>query len=459
MKYNLLILISAITIFNSCMVGPDFQKTEIDSPEKYQFAVDPTDTVLNLKWWELFNDTTLVTLIDSALLNNNDVRIAASKIEEARIYLGYTKADMYPNLSYKGSGVYGNRFRTLNNGKTSASMSTNINLSWEIDFWGKYRRANEAARAELLGSQYGLQSIQISIINEVSNAYYTLLDFKRRAYVAKRTLESRVESTRIIKERFDKGIIPEIDLNQAQIQEAIAEASIPSYERSIAYAENALSVLTGENPHRIDVKITIKDLTPPHIPVGLPSQLLTRRPDILAMEQKVKAQNANIGVAQAMRFPSISLTAMAGLTSFDLATFNASDALIGSAGAGLFGPIFNFGKNKRRVEIEKEKTKQIKLEYEKTVLNAFKETEDALVNISTLNREFNIIEKQLSAAKNAAKLSRMRYDGGITSYLEVLESERTLFNIELYHSKLTKNRLKAYTNLYKVLGGGWINKN
>ncbi len=460
MKYTHIIISLFIVLFtlNSCMVGPNFQKTKIDSPDKYRFAVEPADTVINLKWWELFNDKTLVGLIDSALINNKDIRIAASRIEESRIYLGYTKADMYPDLTYSGTSVYGNQLKSLTN-KTSANLSATMNLSWEIDFWGKYRRANEAAKAEMLASEYGLHAVQISIINEVSNAYYALLDFKRRMDIAKRTLESRLESTRIIQEKFDKGTVPEIDLNQAQIQEAIAAAAIPSYERSIAYAENALNVLTGKSPKSIEVNTTIKDqIVPPEIPVGLPSQLLQRRPDILAAEQQVVAQNANIGIAQAMRFPAISLTAMTGLVSFDLAAFNASNALVGSVGVGLFGPIFNFGKNKRRVEIEKERTKQVKLNYEYTVINAFRETEDALVNANTLERELKTVERQLVAAKNAAKLSKARYNGGVTSYLEVLESERTLFQIELYHSELMQRRLSAYTNLYKVLGGGWTER-
>ncbi len=456
---NILTVFIVITIFSSCMMGPNFQKVEIESPDSYRFADSKTDTTLNLKWWDLFHDKALVSLIDSALVNNKDAQIAASRIEESRIYLGYTKADMYPSLSYNGSTGYGNQLSGIT-GKTSASFSATANMSWEIDFWGKYRRATEAAKAEMFASDYALKFIQISLINEVSGTYYILLDYKRRLQIAERTLESRKESTRIINERFEKGVVAEIDLNQAQIQEAVAAASIPAYERSIAYAENALRVLTGENPKEITIGAAIQNQkSETVIPVGLPSQLLARRPDVLAAEQQVVAQNARIGVAQAMRFPSISLTAMAGMASFDLSAFNASDDLIGSVGAVLFGPIFNFGKNKRRVEIEAEKTKQMKLNYEKTVLIAFRETEDALINLSTLGRELETVEQQLAAAINAASLSKLRYDGGVTSYLEVLESERSLFQIELYHSELMQRKLSAYTNLYKVLGGGWINNN
>jgi len=294
------------------------------------------------------------------------------------------------------------------------------------------------------------------LIAEVANGYYSLLDFQDRLETAKRTLITRSESLRIIKERFDKGIIPEIDLNQAQIQEAYAAGAIPALERSVAFTENAISVLIGENPKEIITNIQIEEVAvPDSIPIGLPSQLLTRRPDVLEAEQMLVAQNARIGVAQAMRFPTISLTGIIGLASPDLAAFNASDALIGSAGASLLGPIFQFGKNKRRVEIERERTEQMRFNYEKAVLSAFRETEDALVNLKTLEQELVFVKQQLTASSNAAVLSKKRYDGGVSSYLEVLEAERTLFDIELYYSQLLQRRMNAYVNLYKTLGGGW----
>ena len=458
---RILISLSAIIIaLSSCMVGPNFQHVEvgIDSIDTFRFQNDPVDTVLDITWQDLFQDSTLITLIDSALRNNFDAQIAASRIQESRAYLGYTKADMYPSISYGGNGSLGNTMGGFPSGQgTKGSFSVNANINWELVFWGKYRRATEASKAELVASEYGYSAIQISLISEVANAYYSLLDFRKRLSIAKRTLATRTESLRIIGERFDKGIIPEIDLNQSQIQEAVAAGAIPVYERSIAFAENALSVLIGENPNEIISKTDLEKLAiPASIPVGLPSQLLTRRPDILEAEQRVVAQNARIGVAQAMRFPSISLTGLIGLASADLSAFNASDALIGSVGAGIFGPIFQFGKNKRRVEIERERTEQTKINYRKTVAIAFRETEDALINIRTLEQELTFVKIQVKASENAAKLSGERYDGGVTSYLEVLEAERTLFNIELYYSELLQRRMSAYVNLYKTLGGGWV---
>jgi len=455
--YRIVFLAIIVIAANSCMVGPNFQKTEITTPLEFRFSETPADTTANLNWRELFKDPVLSELIDSALANNFDARIAASRIMESRYYLGYTKADQLPNFYYNGNAAIGNSLGAFPTGNSATgSFSLTGNLNWELDFWGKFRRATEAAQAELIASEYGLQAIQISLISEVANTYYLLLDYKKRLQIAKRTLTTRTESLRIIRERFNEGILPEIDLNQAQIQEDYAAGSIPVYERAVAYSENALSILIGENPREIMVSADIETALPPEsIPAGLPSQLLTRRPDLLEAEQKVIAQNARIGVAQAMRFPSISLTGFLGMASPDLSAFNAGDALMGSVGAGLFGPIFNFGKNKRRVDIERERTEQLKLNYEKTVIAAFRETEDALVNVRTIEQELVFVQNQVKSATNAAMLSKERYDGGVTSYLEVLEAERSMFQIELYYSELLQRRLSAYIALYKTLGGGW----
>lgn len=448
--YNLSLFALLLLLANSCMVGPNFQKVEIESPDSYRYqdSIRGTETVMD--WSTFFNDKVLRQLIDSALVNNKDMRIAISKINESRAYLGMANADLYPGFSYSASSSVGNSLNP--GGDATAAFNGTANINWELVFWGKYRRASEAAQAELVASEYGLKAIELSLIAQVSNTYYSLLDYKNRLRIAKSTLDSRTESLRIVRERFEKGIVPEIDLNQAQIQEATAAASIPVYERSIAFTENALSILLGENPRNFIADVEIENIKlPDFVPAGLPSELLLKRPDILEAEQLLKAQNARIGVAQAMRFPSISLTGFLGLSSPELSDFNA----FGSIGADLFGPIFYFGKNKRRVEAAQEVTEQFKLNYEKAVLSAFRETEDALVYIRTLQQELVFVEKQLVASRNGAKLARQRYDGGVTSYLEVLEAERGLFNIELYYSETLQKIMGAHTDLYKALGGDW----
>jgi len=441
-----------------CAVGPKFKKPEIDTPEKYIYSHN-RDSIINLKWWKIFNDTILRTLIDSALVNNKDVRIAASRINEAAFVVGYNRADLLPAIGYNGSAIRGN------NGQSGAPLyeTGNLfsgvgNIYWELDFWGKYRRATEAAKAELLASEYGMRSVQIGLISHVANLYFQLLDYRTRLEISKETLESRKASLDIISERYNQGIIPEIDLNQAQIQEAIAATNIPYYERLIANTEHALSVLLGNNPAIIGVSQLIDVIIPPDIPVGIPSDLLQRRPDILIAEQHLKAQNARIGVAQAMRFPTISLTGLFGVASTDLSNLLTGDAIVWSLAGDITGPIFNFGKNRRRVEIERERTQQLLLEYEKAVLNAFADVEDALIGVSTISAELEALKRQLVAAKNAAELSRARYDGGVTSYLEVLETERSLFDTQLRTADAYQRLLNSYVFLYQALGGGWISE-
>jgi multidrug efflux system outer membrane protein len=440
-----------------CMLGPDFTKPVVEHPEHFRFADEEAEAVVNLKWWELFNDPVLDSLVTTALHNNKDVMIAVSRIEQARASLGFTEADMYPRVDIeagasRGSFVAGRKVDTDN------SYFIAPTLSWEIDFWGKFRRANEAALAQLMASEYSLRTVQISLITEVVSAYFLLLDFHQRLEISRQTLESRVESLDIIQKRFSKGIIPEIDKNQAQIQKEIAEASIPVYKRLISQTEHTLSVLLGQFPGEIPKGADLHNQTiPPYIPAGLPSALLERRPDIAQAEHLLHAQTARIGVAEALQFPSISLTGIAGFASTDLDDL-ISDGDAWSVGGNLLAPIFDFDKNKLRVVIEEERAKQALYRYQNTVLIAFKEVEDALREVQTYGDQIASVERQRDAAENAASLSKMRYDKGVTSYLEVLETERQLFSAGLELSEVKQQYLNAYVRLYKALGGGWLSK-
>jgi len=444
---------------SGCAVGPNFQKPVVNSPAEFRFDYSGIDTTEILSWWELFNDPVLDSMIRIALVENRDARIAASRIEEARAAWKYNRADNFPKLGYEGNIQGGN----INNVLLSGNTNTISNyygapvLSWEIDIWGKYRRATESARAEMMATEYAQRGILISLISDVSSLYFQLLDYDNRLEISRSTLVTRQEYLNIIQERFNKGIVPEIDLNQAQIQEAIAAIAVPQYTRYVANIENALSILLGKNPGPIlrGAKLG-NQVIPPDIPPGLPSTLLQRRPDILEVEQYVAAQNAMIGYAQAMRFPTFSLTALLGVASPDL-TFSAASAAWSVSGTVL-GPLFNFGKNKRRVEIERKRTEQAYLAYDQTVLQAFRETEDALISITTLRDELIAVEREKVAAQNAYRLSKARYDEGLTSYLEVLDSERTLFDVSLNASSTLQYRLNSYVELYKVLGGGWVSE-
>lgn len=443
----------------SCKVGPDYQQPVFQLPDTYRFGQTQPDSVLNLAWWELFQDKMLDSLVRIALNENKSIQTAVARIDESRALVGFNKSYMGPAIGYDGSFTNTNfsyNPDASNNGYNQVYAAAPM-LSWELDFWGKYRRATEAAKADLLASEYSLRTVQIGLIAEVASTYFLLLDYDQRLQTARQTLQSREEYLDIIQQRFDKGIIPELELNQAQIQKAIAASAVPLYERMVIITENALSVLLGRYPGPVERPAGLNDQPiPPDIPSGIPSLILERRPDVLYAEQQLAAQTARIGVAQAARFPTISLTGMLGIASNELAGMTLGNAGFWSAGAGLMGPIFFWGQNKRRVEVERARAEQVLRSYEQTVLQSLRDVEDALVEISSIKQQLDAIDYQLAAARNANTLSKERYDGGVTSYLEVLDSERTLFDTELNRSETYQSLLNAYVGLYKALGGGWL---
>lgn len=461
----ILMALGFIFVFEACKVGPSFkaQRNEIDSAAVYRYdsmQLAMQDSVLNITWWELFDDPILDTLISVGLAENKDVLIASSRIEQAQAQLGYTKANMWPSIGYSGGVLRGN---VIAGQPTQDLSATNLftgfgTLSWELDFWGKFRRANESAKAEMIASEFGQRTVQIGLISSIVGIYYQLLDFRWREYIARKTLELRQESLNIIQARYNNGIVPEIDLNQAQIQRAIAASAVPLYQRQVAQTENALGILLGRSPGPITVGTELdQQELPPDIPVGLPSMLMERRPDVLQAEALLHAQTAKVGVAVAQRFPAISLTGLLGVASSDISQLTANPAAF-AFGGSLLGPLFEFGKNKRRVEIERRKTEQVLYEYERIVITAFQEVEDALVEISTLKDELQARQDHVDAAQNAQNLSGERYDKGVTSFLELIESQRQAFEAELSLSETTQKLFNGYVKLYKALGGGWLSE-
>ncbi len=455
---KLLIPILFLLFLSGCMVGPDFKKPEIEAPKKFVRTLDDTQTEVNLRWWELLDDPHLRHLINRGLEHNKDILIALSHIRESRAALGMTSADKWPRFDLNAGAGYGNYLGSLNPGGASEHIHVMATTSWELDFWGKTRRMEESARAQLLASEYGLRSMQIALIAEIAQTYFRLIDFRARLKIAQKTLALRDKALDIIKQKFKHGVIPEIDVNQAEIQKHIAEVTIPFYRRNIAKTEHALSVLTGSNPHKItEISNIMSQNIDIEIPVGLPSDLLKRRPDISQALMNLKARNAEIGAAVAMRFPTISLTGAFGFASNDLSNITSNNMAWGIGGS-LLAPIFHFNENKLRVALAEEKTKQALLAYEKSVLNAFREVEDTLVDISELKEELSAREKLLAAAKNAEKLSGQRYFQGVTSFIEVIEAQRQFFDSSLSYIQTRQELLTAYVKLYKVLGGGWLSE-
>jgi len=383
--------------------------------------------------------------------------IAVSRIEEARAALGFVRSDQYPQFEISAGA---NRGNSVPGTAIIVPVSNNFvlagNLSFELDLWGKLRRSTEAAQAELLATVDAGNSVMITLISDVASAYLLLLDLDTRVAVAERTLETRNDSLGIIQARFDRGTVALIDVNQAEIEKYDAEAQLAALQREDVQVENLLNILLGQQPGAIArERRDIYSLAPIKVPAGLPSELLERRPDVRVAEQQLAAQTARIGVAEAIRFPSLSLTGTLGLASDDLSGFFSSDNKTWGLSAGLIAPVFNAGRNKRRVEVEVARTEQALLNYEQTVLQALQEVEDSLVAVHTFGREVHARENQQKAAASAAMLSRARYDGGVTSYLEVLESERSLFRAELLASSTHREQLVSLITLYKALGGGW----
>lgn len=459
MRHRFITYTSFLVLFISvvsCKVGPNFHQPVVQSPQIFNYETNPIDSIINLKWWELFQDPILDSLISEGLRNNKDVLIAASRVEQSRANLGYNKADYGPKVGIKANAG-GTNFDGADVTSTNySSYGASANLNWEIDFWGKFRRSTEAAKAAMLGSFYGKRVIEIALISEIASNYFQLLNYRTSLQISENTLQIRDNALTIIQNRFNEGYTNIIDVNQAQIQKSVAQAAIPVYKRSIAFIENNLSVLLGKNPQQIIVNTSFETYPlPKEIPSGIPSELLQRRPDLLQSEQLYKQQNALVGVATAMRFPSISLTGVLGVGSSEMSNL-LTNGVGWAAGASLLSPLFEWGKNAKRVDIEREKAKQYLLTYEKNVLSAFRDVNNSLTEISTFKDELEAYRIMLEAASNASKLSYERYYQGVTSYLEVIENQRQEFEAELKYCSNYQDLLISYINLYQSLGGGWI---
>ena len=444
-------------LLGGCALGPDYERPEIDIPASYIQPVEQGESFANMPWWDVLQDPQLQTLIRIALKENKDLGIAAARIEEFRAILGVTRADQFPTVDLNARGNRGDFGDVTPVPGTQENYRLSADVFFEVDLFGKLRRATEAARAQLLVTEEARRSITISLVANVASTYMLLRDLDAQLEIARRTEKLRGESLNIIQARFDKGIVSQLDLNQAQIELAIASVAIAAAERNVAQSENLLSILLGRNPGPIVRGLALKEqMIPPAIPTGLPSELLQRRPDILSSEAQLAAQTARIGVAEAARWPSLSLTGALGFESNELSDLTASGSDFWTLGVDFLAPIFNAGRNSSRVEAERARTEQALLAYQQTVLRAFSEVEDALVAVRTYRDEHAARQRQVEAANNAARLSRARYNGGVTSYLEVLVTEQSQFSAELAESQTLRLYLNTIIELYKALGGGWV---
>ena len=458
MKKGCAITLGLVALLGSgCALTPDYERPELNLPAGWERTTAEQDAIANRPWWDIYDDEVLRALIDRALDQNRDLAIALARLQESRYLLNFTRADQFPFLDVFGSAGRGRDSKNINPlAGTGNNFGIGADLSFEIDLWRRYSRATEAARAELLASEFGVRNVTISLIAEVANLYFRLQDVSARLEISRRTVEGRAERLGIIQARFDRGIEPEIDVNQAQVQLAVAEASVTLYQRLTAQTEHALRVVLGEFPGRVPLGPRIDfSGVPLSVPAGLPSELLKRRPDVQEAEQLLVAETAEIGVAQALRFPSLSLTSGISVVATDLTDLNSMDAGQWSLAAGIFQPIFNSGRLKAQKKAQVARAEQAEEVYILTLLEAFREVEDAIVATETFRNEFAARARQVKAAANALRLSQARYDAGVVDYLEVLDSERTFFDAELRHSQAHRSVLTSFVALYKALGGGW----
>lgn len=450
-------LLLVVLLTAGCAVGPNYKRPSVDVPGTYRGATPPAESLADQKWWEVFQDQQLQGLIRTALQQNYDVRIAATRILQAQAQVGITRAGQLPTIG-GGAQVLDDRYAQTKPYPQYDTSSTQVGLSlgWDLDFWGKYRRATEAARANLLATEWARQAVISTLVSDVATAYFQLRALDLQLEISRRTLASRQDSLQLTQKLANGGATSMLDVRQAEQLVFTAAETIPDLERRIEQQENFLSTLLGNNPGPIarGMKLTEQPHAP-DVPAGLPSSLLERRPDIRAAEAQLIAANAQIGVAKAAYFPDISLTATAGFQSSALTNLFTGPAGMWNFEGSLAQPIFAGGKIRSGVKFSEARQQEALLTYRQTIQQAFRGVSDALVEYRK-GREFRQQQQQLVlSAQDAAQLSEVRYRGGAASYLEVLTNETNYFAAEQGLAQAQLNELVGLVRVYRSLGGGW----
>jgi multidrug efflux system outer membrane protein len=448
-------------MLSGCAVGPDYRRPAVDVPAGWRYEATEAKELANTAWWGQFEDPVLNELVAIALEENKDLLIATARIEEFMGRYVTTRGNLFPQVS---GGATAARQRVSQDGvssipSTRATFDTYdvfLNGSWEIDFFGRLRRATEAARADLLSTEEARRVVILTLVSAVASTYVDLLTLDEQLAITEKTAEGRKKSLDIFQMRFDGGVVSEVVLSQSEAEYMDALSRIPEFERAIAQTENALSILLGRNPGDIVRGRHLDELGIPAVPEGLPSDLLERRPDIRQAEQNLIAANARIGEAKALYFPTISLTGLLGNSSTDLSNLFMGSTKVWSLAAPLTMPIFTAGRIKGQVKAAEAFQQQALYSYQAAIQNGFREVEDALVDRTKFQEQLQALGGQIQALRTYARLSVMRYDEGYASYIEVTDAERSLFNAELVRAGIQGNVLNATINLYKSMGGGWV---
>ncbi len=464
MRRALLTLALASAVTACTVVGPDYERPQVDLPSAWRVDYSQAAALANTRWWEQFGDPVLNELIETALRENRDLRAAAARVDRFIGQLRTTRAQFYPQVGY---GLDASRNRSTEKGPTPLPPGTDpwyslyqgsVGAVWQIDLFGRVQRQSEAAQAQVLASEQGRRGIVVSVVTSVAASYIALRALDRQLEIALATEKNYAETLRIFELRYKGGVVSQVELSQVRSQYEQARAAVPVIEQQVAAQENLISILLGANPRSIRRGKTIDAFAAPRIPAALPSSLLERRPDVLQAEQNLVTANANVGVAKSLYYPTISLTGVLGLASAALGDFLSSGAAVATLGAGLSGPIFTGGAIEGQ-EFSAEAAQREALEfYRQVILNALRETNDALVGSDKRQTESAAQQRRVQALREYARLSRLRFDNGYAGYIEVLYAENELFTAELTAVRSNADRFTELVNVYKAVGGGWIDE-
>jgi multidrug efflux system outer membrane protein len=455
---NRTVAVLALLTSSACAFAPSVKRPDAPA-SKYRFAEseDPK-SLADLQWWEVYKDPTLQALIKESLAANEDLKLALARVEEARANAGIARADFWPQVNGSASAGYGQWYsKNLIPGATDRGLGgLQVGVSWELDLWGRVRSGRDAAVADLLTTEEGRRSVVLALVSGVAQAYLELRELDLELQIARANTEVRQNTLTLFENRAKGGVASDLEVNQSRADLAVTRAAIPATEQAIAFKEHQLSVLLGRPPGPIERGADlVATQVPPQLPAGVPASLLERRPDLRAAEQQVYASAARVGVAVANRFPTISLTGLIGLEGTSASQVFTADGLIWNAGGSLFAPIFQGFRLSSAEEASRARLEQAWAAYRKSVQQALREVSDAAVATQKTRGVRTEKEVEVKATKEASRLAMLRYEGGVSSYLEVLDAQRRQFTSELELAQSRRDELLSVVALYKSLGGGW----
>ena len=451
-------------LLNGCTLSPDYQRPDVETPSAYRYEPKAAAATANTAWWQQFGDPVLDELIETALANNYNVQIAAANVEQAIGIVTQTRSALYPQLGY---GASGEKLRTPDTGlaaaipnfpNTQETYQALLSASWELDLWGRIRSLSEATQANMLATEEARRGVILTLVSSVASSYITLRGLDEQLAISQRTLATYGESARLYELQFKYGQTSLMTVAQTQSQYEIAATQIPLIESQIAQVENALSVLLGRNPGPIPRGKPIGQLTAPTVPAGLPSELLERRPDLLQAEQQLIAANAQIGAAKARYFPTISLTGAYGSASSSLSDLFKGSTRTWNYAGQVVGPIFTFGAVSGQVAQAEAAQQAALASYKLAVQSAFADVDNALVTNLKVGEQLAAQRRLVAALSDYERLAKLQYDGGYVPYSTVLQAQQTLFPAELTLAALRASALSSSANIYKAMGGGWIDE-